>query len=239
MKKFIGLILSGFLFVSVTQAQQTAEVSISLNEQFFDVLLEAVFTNLEAPKVSLAQSFNRRDAERPREDVFWKTIGFEKSSASPRLGGEKLFCDESIRLQREIDGVKTAVRFRNGKIYVPIAFKGNYNPPLIGCIDFQGWAETNVELEFDERNQTLVGRAKVLNVMLSGTGGVGSGLITRLVQSSIDSKINPIKILDMEKVSFVVPVQKSGNLKMKALGVRHDIGEGVLNVHIKYQFLKG
>lgn len=252
MKKFAGLILSVLMFVSMTNAQQTAEVTISLNEQFFDALLDAVFTNLKTPSVPLAQvDINRRDAETQREEVFVKSMEFEKTafdtnlnsyrkiSASPRLGGESNACDESIRLQREIDGVKTAVRFRQGKIYAPIAFKGNYNPPLIGCVGFQGWAETIIELEFDKQTQTLVGRAKVTNVVLSGTGGIGSSLLTRLVQSSIDDKINPLKILNMDKVSFVVPVQDSGSLRMKALGMRHNVGEGVLNVVIKYQFLKG
>ena len=252
MKKFFGLVLSVLLFVSMANAQQTAEVTISLNEKFFDALLDAVFTNLKTPSVPLAQTdINRRDAETQREEIIAKSVKFEeatfntylpsyqKISASPRLGGESTACDESIRLQREIDGVRTAVRFRQGKIYAPIAFNGNYNPPLIGCVGFQGWAETIIELEFDKQTQTLVGRAKVTNVILSGTGGIGSSLLTRLVQSSIDSKINPLKILNMEKVSFVVPVQDSGSLKMKALRMRHDVGEGVLNVRITYQFLKG
>lgn len=243
----------------MANAQRTAEVTISLDEQFFDVLLDAVFTNLDAPSVPLTLTeFNRRDAEtrRGREDIFAKSLEFEKPrqgkdfkfadsiefkkiSASPRLRGEPSVCDENIRLQREIDGVRTAVKFRQGKIYAPIAFRGNYNPPLIGCVGFSGFAETNIELAFDGQSQTLVGRAKVLNVNLSGTGGIGGSLLTRLVQSSIDDKINPLKILEMEKVSFTVPVQNSGKLKMKAVGMRHTLGEGVLNVHVKYQFLKG
>ena len=97
-------------------------------------------------------------------------------------------CDESIRLMREIDGVKTTVNFRDGKISAPIAFTGSYNPPLIGCLDFQGWADSTITLEFDQNSQTLIGRATVSEVRLSGTGGIGSSLIARLVQSSIDRK---------------------------------------------------
>ena len=149
-------------------------------------------------------------------------------------------CNESIRLQREIDGVRTAVRFRDGKIYAPIAFSGSYNPPLVGCVDFQGWAETNIDLEFDRQSQKLVGKIHVLNVQLSGTGGIGSRFITGLVQSSIDKKVNPIEILQADKLSFLVPVQNAnGSLQMKSVGVRTELGNGVLNVFIVYQFTKG
>ena len=147
-------------------------------------------------------------------------------------------CNEVIRLQRERDGVKTSVRFRDGRISAPIAFMGSYNPPLIGCVDFAGVAETNIELEFDRQRRALVGRAKVLNVNLSGTGGIGGSLLARIVQNSIDKKINPIEILQAEKVSFVVPIQTAGNLRMKAIGVKHEVANGFLNVRVVYEFQK-
>jgi len=62
--------------------------------------------------------------------------------------------------------------------------------------------------------------------------------VTKLVQSSIDKKINPINILPMDKVSFVVPIQNAGSLRMKAVGMRHEIINGVLNVRIAYEFQK-
>ena len=148
-------------------------------------------------------------------------------------------CNESIRLLREIEGVRTAVRFRDGKIYVPIAFSGSYNPPLIGCIDFQGWAETNIDLEYDRQSRKLVGRVRVLSVSLGGISNLASGVLSRLVQSAIDKKINPIEILQIDKLSFVVPIQNAGgSLKMKAVGVRHEINNGVLIVNIAYEFQK-
>jgi len=59
------------------------------------------------------------------------------------------------------------------------------------------------------------------------------------VQSSIDKKINPIEILQTDKLSFVVPVQNAGGaLRMKAVTVRHEIANGVLNVYIAYEFVK-
>jgi len=64
-------------------------------------------------------------------------------------------------------------------------------------------------------------------------------LVAKLIQGSIDKKLNPIEILSLDKVSFGFPVQKSGNLRMKALKIRPEIGSGALNVRVDYEFLKG
>jgi hypothetical protein len=221
-KAFLGLTLVLIISASFARAQ-TAEVTISLNEQFFDALIEAIFKNSNPPEFPIAAT----------RDAGGETNAFIKASSVSSAS-----CPETIRLQREIDGVKTAVRFRDGQILAPLSFTGNYNPPLIGCVDFSGVAQTNIVLEFDRERQALVGRAKVLSVDLSGAGGVGSGIIANLVQGSIDRKVNPIEILRLDKISFVVPIQNSGALKMKAVGIKTDVGNGVLNVRIVYRFEK-
>ncbi len=232
MKKLFTAIFSCLLFVSSLQAQ-TAEVTVSLNERFFDILLDAIFTNLKTPSFPIARNGSKFKVQ---SSTSMKAISSFQATNSKT---KNLLCDESIRLQREIEGVKTAVRFRDGKIYAPIAFAGSYNPPFVGCIDFQGYAETNVELEFDRQKQTLIGRARVSNVVLSGTNGIGSTLLTRLVQNSLDKKINPIQILQTDKLSFVVPVQNSeGSLRMRATGIRTEIINGALNVYITFEFVK-
>ncbi|MCO6512430.1 MAG: hypothetical protein J5I65_16730 [Aridibacter famidurans] len=201
---------------------QTAELKLTLSEQFFDARLEAVFTKLEPPSVSIASAAGESIIE-------------QASSGGP---SESPACKEAVTLKKEIDGVRTAVRFRNGKIYAPIAFLGNYNPPLIGCIEFRGWAETDIDLVYDSNRKALVGNARVLNVNLSGTGGLGGELIARMVQNSIDSRINPIEIVSMDKLSFTVPVRDSGNLRMNALGIRHQVVDKAIDVYIKYEFQK-
>jgi len=235
MKKVFNLVFSIVLFASFAQAQ-TAEVTVSLNEQFFDTLLDAIFKNFTAPEFPLANNGSKFKVQNSKSLV----LGFqEKKSEIENPKSEVAICNETIRLQREIGGVRTAVRFRDGKIFTPIAFNGSYNPPLIGCISFQGWAETNINLEYDKQNQKLVGRVQVLNVQLSGAGGVGSSLLSKLVQSAIDKKINPIEILHADKLSFLIPLQNSGGtLKMKAVGIRNEINNNVLNVHIAYEFSK-
>lgn len=234
MKRFLGLILSVFLLASLASAQQ-AEVNIQLNEQFFDTLLDALFKNTNPPEFPLSEI--REEEKRGRGEK--EKTAFVKAKFDGKEGIlENNLCPDKIRLEREIDGTKTAVRFREGRVIAPIAFTGNYNPPLVGCIDFSGVADTTIELEFDAQKQVLIGRAKVLNVNMSGTGGLGGGWLARMVQSSIDKKINPIQILAMDKISFVVPIQNGGSLKMKANGIKHDISNGVLNVRISYEFQK-
>ncbi|MGI9054538.1 MAG: hypothetical protein ACR2F2_01915 [Pyrinomonadaceae bacterium] len=235
MKKVLSLIFVFCLFSSIAKAQ-TAEVTIQLNEQFFDVLLDALFQNGGSPEFPIS-SLQEEEKMRKRErEISFADANYENQK--PKTKNQNPICNETIKLLRETGGVKTSVNLRDGRIFAPIAFTGNYNPPLIGCIEFSGVAETNIVLEFDRQKQALIGRAQVTNVTLNGTGGIGGNVLARLVQSSIDQKINPIDIIKLDKVSFVVPIQNAGNLKMKAVGIRHEIGNGVLIVRVAYQFLK-
>jgi hypothetical protein len=215
-----------FLLTFSVQAQaQRADVSITLNEQFFDAFLETIFKNFKPVDFSLAKNGVKNKASE---------VKFE--NASYRRGE----CDEVIRLEREMDGVRTAVRFRDGKILAPLAFSGSYDVPLLGCVDFTGWAETNVELNFDAGRQALLARVKVESVHLNGAGGLGGGLIAKLLQSSVDKKINPTEILNVEKISFLFPLESmGGNLRLRATEMRPEILPGELRVRIFYEMSKG
>jgi hypothetical protein len=206
------------IMVSSANAQRT-EISIGFSEQFFDTVLDAMFSGAP-PEFPIARAAKHSDGIIP---------------ASYSADGN---CRESIRMQRESAGVRTAVRFRGGQIIAPLAFNGSYNPPLVGCVDFAGWAESVIDLKFDESGQKLTGTARVVSVNLNGTGGLGSSVIAQMVQSAIDAKINPIEIVKMDKISFMLPVQNSANLRMKAVGVRHEIKDGQLTVYIAYDIAK-
>ena len=206
-KRMFAACMAVFLIFTAANAQK-AEVTVSLNEAFFDALLDSIYQNYEAPEFPITEN---------------QTSG----------------CNESIKILRESNGVRTAVRFREGRIYLPLAFSGNYAPPFIGCVGFAGWAEANIDLEFDQNSQRLIGRARVLNVNLNGTGGVGGTMIAKMLQSSIDKKLNPIEILSLDKVSFGIPIQRTGNIRMRATGMRPEISNGLLNIHVTYEFLKG
>lgn len=224
MKSVFSVLVVLVLCTSFVAAQRT-EITISLNEQFFDALLDGMYQNSSPIEFSIA-SVGAADARQKSSEV---------STFAP---SGKTACKQVIQLLRENNGVRTAVRFRDGKIYAPIAFSGNYSPPFVGCVAFSGYAETNIELVFDQDRQRLIARAKAVNVSLNGTGGVGSSVIAKLVQSSIDKKVNPIEVIRLDKLSFAIPVQNSGKLSMKAVGIRTGIENGVLNVHVSYEFVK-
>jgi hypothetical protein len=207
---------------------QSADVTLQLNEQFFEALLDALFKNSSPPEFPLGVRDELREYGE-NNGGRW-ALGF--------AGGDPSACRQTIKLLREVNGTRTAVQFREGRIFAPIAFSGDYNPPLIGCVDFAGVAETTIDLEYDAARRTLLGRAKVSNVNLSGSGGVGGGILARMIQGSIDRKINPIQILSLDKVSFVVPVQNAGSLRMQAVGITPEIAGGNLNVRVKYEFHK-
>jgi hypothetical protein len=202
-------------------AAQSSQVTIILNEQFFDGLLDAAFQNAPPPQFSLAKSFEN-DSNAPEI--------LRSSYTSPTE------CDESVTVLRENKKVRTGVRFQEGKIIAPLAFTGRYNAPLLGCVHFSGSAEAIVTLDFDAGSKILRGNAKITNVDLDGVAGFGGSILARMVQGSIDKKINPIQVLDVDKLSFVVPIQNSARLAMKAAGIRTEVLGNGLNVYVQFSF---
>src|SRR5262245_26739422 len=110
MKKIFTIILMA-LAVGAVRAQK-AEVTMSLNEPFFDALIDSMYKNFEPPQFSLAAA----EVKRPEQVM----ASYRPTEA----------CEESITLLRERNGIKTAFRFRDGKIQTPMAFSGKYQLPL-------------------------------------------------------------------------------------------------------------
>jgi hypothetical protein len=113
-----------------------ATVVISLEQSFIDGVLATTFSGLGSPTFQLGQNHGDR---------------FERVEQAMFQGG----CANTITLLPEGSGVKTGVQFRNGNIYVPMAFTGSYN--LGGCIQFKGWAQTKIKLTFDQEMQVVYG----------------------------------------------------------------------------------
>ena len=230
------------LALTFTAKSQTAEVSIGLNEPFFDVLLESVFKNFDPPQFSIARSYPQPVPETlgtmssSRMFSYFRSFVHRSDSSDPSFSDNS--CDQAIKLLKEMNGVNSAIRFREGKIYVPLAFSGNYSAPLVGCVEFSGWAETNVDLEFDSAGQKLIGKVRVLNVHLNGARGLGGTVIARLLQNSIDQRFNPVELVSLEKLSFGVPISNKGNLHLRAVGARTEIMNGYINIRLLYQFNK-
>ena len=225
-------IVAVLALIPAAHAQHT-EVAITLNDGFFNTIVDSIFNNFDLPEFPIAGIDKNKSGVSSTSYV----AGFSESRRGGARG--KGPCSQSIKILKEGSGVRTSVRIRDGKIFVPIAFSGTYSPPFVGCVEFAGWADSSIDLEFDREGQRLIGRTSVASVNLNGTGGVGGTFIARMLQGALDKKMNPLEILRLDKISFVIPIQNTGNLRLRAVGVRPEISSGVLTVHIDYDVLKG
>jgi hypothetical protein len=206
-----------------------AEVTVTLKEQFFNAFLDVIFTRLKAPSfpLSIAQ------AEPKKGGTVWQSPYTNHS----RTGLKPGTCDSVVTLEREMDGVKTAVRFENGRVVAPLAFRGSYSVALIGCINFQGWADTVINLNFDRERQVLSARVTVMDIHLSNIPSLASGVVVGLVQNSIDRRINPVQILQAAQLSTRLSITGSGGaLRLRATEIRPEVVPGALSLHIFYEF---
>ena len=222
-------------------AAPAAEATVTINEQFINSFLDAMFTRLRGPQFPLSLAFE------PQKETAGATALNERETAHRQISfslkteqamsATPAQCASVIVLEREVGGVKTAVRFENGRITAPLAFSGSYAVALLGCIRFQGWAETVIRLDFDRARQVLSARVEVQDIHLSGVPSLASGVIVSLVQSSIDRRINPVEILQAAQLSARIPIAAAGGaLRLMAKEVRPEIVPGSLRLHIIYEF---
>src|SRR5213075_1606364 len=135
-------------------------VVIAMEQSLVDAVLATTFSNLGTPTFQLGQTEKN---ERIEQTLF--------------QGG----CTNTITLLPEGSGVKTGVQFRNGNVYAPMAFTGSYN--LAGCLQFKGWAQTNIKLYFDQEKQTVYGHVDVEGVNLEGVNPIANNFVTVFVRS--------------------------------------------------------
>ena len=193
-----------------------ATVVISMEQSFIDGLLATTFSGLGSPTFQLGR--NQRD-------------GVERVEQALFQGG----CTNSITLLPEGSGVKTGVQFRDGNIYVPMAFTGSYN--LGGCIQFKGWAQTKIRLSFEQEKQVVYGFVEVEGVNLEGVNPIANNFVTVFVQSAINQKVNPLLLLNEPQLQLMIPVKASnGSIKARAKDVRAEILNGSLKLHLTYEF---
>ena len=201
---------------AASKPTRTGEATVTLSEQFFNSFLEAIFDNLKAPSTPLVITASDKN----RTDESAQT------------------CPSVLTLQREHDNVKTAVKFEQGRMVAPLAFTGSYNSTLLGCLEFRGWAQTEWSLEFDRSAQTLQARIKITDIHLENIPTLARGSVLQLVQSAIDARINPLKVLRPEQLSSVVPIAPAGgSLRLRAREVKPEIVPGLVHLRITYEFL--
>ena len=193
-----------------------ATVEIGLEQSFVDAVLATTFSGLGTPTFQLSEAA-------PRGDQI-TTAAFQ--------GG----CTNSITLLPEGSGVKTGVQFRNGIVSAPLAFTGSYS--FTGqCIQFKGWAQTDIRLYFDEPKQTVYGNVTVEGVNLEGVNPIANTLVTVFVQSAINQRVNPLVLVSDKQLQLMIPVKASnGAVKAHAKDVRAEILDGSLKLHLTYEF---
>ena len=190
-----------------------ATVVIAMEQSFVDQVLATTF-NLGTPTFQLGQ-----------------THGDERIEQALFQGG----CTNTITLLPEGSGVKTGVQFRNGTVYAPMAFTGSYN--LAGCLQFKGWAQTQIKLSFDQEKQTVYGHVDVEGVNLEGVNPIANNFVTVFVQSAINQRVNPLVLVNEQQLSLMIPVKASnGAVKARAKDVRAEILDGSLKLYLTYEF---
>jgi hypothetical protein len=145
-------------------------------------------------------------------------------------------CGNGVTLAPEAGDVKTQVEFTGGKILAPLVFSGSYG--LLGnCMQFKGWAQTSIQLSFDQPSQTLFARVNVDGVNLEGINPLANNFVTVFVRNAIDQRINPIQVLRPSQLQLTIPVTGSnGAVQAKVTEIRSEIQDGALRLHITYEF---
>ena len=196
----------------------SSTVVVSVDNSFFESLLGTMFRDLGPPALRLGQ--NAPLTETPN----YQMVALQQG------------CTNTITLAPEGSNVKTQVQFANGKISVPLAFSGNYN--LLGnCMQFKGWAQSSLQLRFDQDKQTVYGQVNVDAVNLEGVNPAANNFVTVFVRDAINEKVNPLELIRAAQLQLVVPVKASnGALKAHVKDVRAEVLDGSLKLHISYEF---
>jgi hypothetical protein len=164
------------------------------------------------------------------------TIFQEMTAPAFPLSETSADCEGRIVIQREGSGVQTGVNFDNNRISAPLAFTGSYSSAF-GCLRFTGWAQANFEMRFDQQNQMVFGQINVETVNLDGVNPVISALVTPVVQSTLNTRVNPIRILDGRQIAMNLPVAAAnGNLQAAVTDVRAEVKDNALNLYVIYDF---
>ncbi|HEX5704081.1 MAG TPA: hypothetical protein VFX97_12835 [Pyrinomonadaceae bacterium] len=217
---FIALlsILTAFTAASAQEGSLGARANdrapratITVNEQFLNSFLVGMFDNLQEPSMPLTSG-----------------------------GAQSANCASEIRLKREVNGVRTAVRFENGRIVGPLAFAGAYYSGLLGCVQFTGWADAEATMEFSRDRRAVLARFQVRDIHLANTPGLLNDPLRNMVQSTIDRRYNPVELFTLEQLSTNTNIKPAGGaLRLEAIGVRPEITSNELALHITYRFVRG
>jgi hypothetical protein len=233
----LGCAITFFMFGGVPKAGKAPGVRIQppdsagspagtaqivLKEQFFNHVLETIFRDMNPPAFPLSMAGNN---------------GSEPSNVQAyglvQTGQE---CASKITVLPNGSGAQTSITFENDRISAPLAFSGSYNS-MFGCLQFTGWAQASMEMRYDAAQQAVFGQLNVETVNLDGVNPVISSLVTPIVQTTLNNRVNPVPILRGEQIALNMPIAASGgNLMANVKDVRAEIKDKALNLYVSYEF---
>lgn len=235
----IGGVLAYFLFVGAPRADKMPGTPVAapeaggnppgtavlaLDEQFFNTLLSTIFSQLGEPTFRLGSAGPQLS---PDESAY----GFNFVRA--QAGG----CSNQVVIAPEGGGVRTGVRLVNGQVLAPLAFSGSYAMPLMGCANFRGTAQANIQLRFDAGAQTLYGQLNVEGVNPEGVSPIFSGPITAFIQNAINQRVNPLVLMRGPQLNLNIPVQATGGtVTAQAREIRSEVKDNALRLFVTYDF---
>lgn len=194
------------------QSQTAGTAAVQLRQEFFTPVFQTLLREGNSPSFPL--NLGGQETEQPVNEIA---------------------CGK-ITLKNEGSGTMTAVRMDTGQILVPIAFTGSFNA-LGNCFNFTGWAQANLELRYDETQQTVFGQINVQSVNLDGVPPVVSGLVTPIVQSTLNNRVNPVQILRGDQIALKVPIKSTGStLQGNIKDVRAEVKDNSLFLYLTYDF---
>lgn len=193
----------------------TANVTVAIDEKFFDALLGTIFQQLGSPQLKLGQM---------------------QSSSPMQPAMFQAGCNNVVVLNQQSGDVRTSVHFTGGKIVAPLAFTGSYG--LVGkCVQFKGTARATVDLSFDQSKQTVYGALNVEEVNLEDVSPLISALVTAFVRQTIAAQVNPFEVLRVSQLALSLPIkQANGTLKAAIKDVRSEVQDGSLRLILTYDF---
>ncbi|MBA2379624.1 MAG: hypothetical protein H0V76_08635 [Blastocatellia bacterium] len=183
-----------------------ATAQIVLGEAMFNEVLATIFRDMNPPVFALG-------------------------GGDPQAGGD---CPSAITLVEEGSGVRSGVVFNGERLAARLAFTGSYNS-MFGCARFTGWSPANLDLRFDAPTQSVYGQLNIETVNLDGVNPALSVLVTPMVQSTLNTRVNPIKILDGGQLAIDMPIAATNaSLQASVQDVRAAVQDGALQLYITY-----
>lgn len=198
---------------------------IVLRQEFFNTVLQTIFRDMNSPSFPIGiGAENHSESNNPLQFSYG-------------LLQETQQCTNEITLLPEGSNVQTALSFADNKITMPLAFKGSNYITLFGCVEYAGWAQANLELRFDETQKTVFGTINVETVNVDGLSQMVSGFVTPVVQSTLNSRVNPVTILRGDQIRLNIPIAATGgNLQAQVKDVRAEVKDNALNLYVIYDF---